>query len=314
MRGARGARRVGKGQKHAEKKSKKKQIGLFNQVVDPNEGLTLQAEPLDVWGRGQGLQLTLRRYARTASIVYEQLAAARQALHSGFFFAYLVVFTLGVLNAMEGEALYDHHSSLVEVLTKREWYYDAAHIRKDMYDVFTVPDFFLWMRGPFINELLPTKDSGPWDVWQGYNASRPGNFHTNLWLLAPITLRQIRVHADSCEVSSNAVVADKRTLLDYIVPDTYVALHHLYSNNLALDSYVSNCRVTNFKAPPAACGRTQSRPGEWAEASRTCVPTCVLKLLCLGLPRVLTHMAGESSERCWRRVLRHGRASTGMLR
>ena len=213
MRGARGAaaRRAGKSQKHAEQKTKKKQIGLFNQVVDQNEGLTLQAEPLDFLGRGNGLHLTLRRYARTASIVYEQLAAARQALHSGFFFAYLVIFTLGVLNAMEGETLYDHHSSLVEALTKREWYYDAAHIRKDMYDVYTVPDFFLWMRGPFISELLPEKDSGLWDAWQGYNASRPGNFHTNLWLLAPITLRQIRVHSDSCKVSSNAVTADERT-------------------------------------------------------------------------------------------------------
>jgi hypothetical protein len=114
-------------------------------------------------------------------------------MHSAFFFVYLSVFTLAVLLVMEGETLYEHHRSLVGALTEREWSYQDTHIAKVstseqsvraqgsarsalrtpeharrldshsvcalhpppqfMADVYTVPDFWLWFRGPFINEV-----------------------------------------------------------------------------------------------------------------------------------------------------------------
>lgn len=270
MRGARGAaaRRAGKNVKTDAKGKKKKLLSNFSAVEDKNEGLTLRAEPLDCLGRGETLRNRSRRFWRNVVVMYEQVRSAREAMHSSFFFVYLVIFTLAVLKAMEGESLFDHHNSLAEVLTRREWYYDATHIKKDMYNVYTVPDLYLWLGGPFVNEVLPTKDSAPWDAWQGYNASRPGNFHTNLWLLSPITLRQLRVRSDSCLVSSKPVISTKRTKFDYVLPEAYVNLHNLYSPMLALDAYVSQCREVNFKPPPPGCGHNQSKPGDWGQVSR----------------------------------------------
>ena len=285
MRGARGAaaRRAGKGNKDKDAKGRKKLLARFATVEDKNEGLSLYAEPLDCYGHGETLRNRLRRFQRNMATTMEQLRSARHVMRSAFFFAYVVMFTLAVLRAMEGESLYEHHRSLAEVLTRREWYFDATHIKKDMYDVYTLPDLYLWMGGPFINEILPTEDSAPWDAWQGYNASKPGNFHTNLWLLAPITLRQLRVRSDSCPVSSTPVIAEKRTKLDYQLNDLYVNLNHLYSPTLALDAYVSQCKEVNFRKPPAGCGHNQSKPGDWGTVSRS----VLLLALCVPAPGAL---------------------------
>ena len=47
--------------------------------------------------------------------------------------------------------------------------------------------------------------------------------------------------ADSCAVSSKAVIASSRTELDLRFTKGFEAKYHLYSQKLALDAYVSQC-------------------------------------------------------------------------
>ena len=279
-RGAAARRAAGKGGGASDKK-KKKTAGLFTHVNDPNEGLTLPAERFDLHGHGPTFRSRKRELWRFALFVYEQTVAARKFIESAFFFVYLGLFTAAALMVMHGEVLHDHNTALVNVLTDREWYNDTAFIRKTMYDVDSVNDLWDWLRGPLINEVLPTSTGAPWDAWQGYNTSRPGNFHANLWLLTPIALRQLRVRSDSCEVTPAKQIAKDRTELNYRLSDLYVEQNHLFSPKLGLDAYVSPCKEIDFEPPPSGCGTIQTEAvlDSKCETTQTCgqvglVPGC----------------------------------------
>ncbi len=229
---------------------KKAKIGAFIAKVDDNVGLELRAEPFDFKGRGETLERRRKRFMLDVMVVYEQIRSLRSVLHAAVFFVYLSLFTMTLLMVMSGEVLYDHHQALHGALTR------------DMFGVNTVSDFWSWMEGTFVDTVLPTEEGGA--AWfQEYNSSRPGNFQTNLWLLTPITLRQLRVRSDSCEVSSKPVIASTLTEFDYRLGAKYVEDHNLYSNMLALDAYVSQCKEINYQPPPAGCGHIQKKPGDW---------------------------------------------------
>ncbi len=81
---------------------------------------------------------------------------------------------------------------------------------------------------------------------------------TFILILAPLPT------ADSCEVSSKNVIASERTELDYMLAPAYQEKFALFSSELALDAYVSQCKTINYKPPPAGCGHNQTKAGDWS--------------------------------------------------
>lgn len=60
------------------------------------------------------------------------------------------------------------------------------------------------------------------------------------------------------------MIAHGRTKLDYTLSPAYQKKFDLFSPELALDAYVSQCKSIDYKPPPTGCGHSQTKAGDWS--------------------------------------------------
>ena len=76
-------------------------------------------------------------------------------------------------------------------VAEQEFWKNASHVRKDLYDVDAVADFWNWLT-PFANVVLGSNTAG------GMFPDQPGFFYRYFRILGLMRLRQVRVGKVSC--------------------------------------------------------------------------------------------------------------------
>ena len=99
------------------------------------------------------------------------------------FFGYLVfvlLYSLAVNENAAGEDFQRHNIAVKSVIAQQEWAYDLSPVmRKDLYDVDSIPDIWTWTMGPFLSAVLAGSQ-------QSYPDMNPGDFYRTFRLLGQV--------------------------------------------------------------------------------------------------------------------------------
>jgi hypothetical protein len=107
---------------------------------------------------------------------------------------FVLLFSVVVNDNVQDEEFQRHNIAVKTALVQQEWAFDLApNMKKDLYDVDSIPDIWTWTMGPFLGSVL----SGSQKIWPDVEA---GHFYRSFRLLGQIQMRQIRVQRESCTV------------------------------------------------------------------------------------------------------------------
>jgi hypothetical protein len=214
------------------------------------DSLRLRDYPFDIFGKSIGWGSTSKNLDMSLRIFLEQLRGARMAMAMALFYIYLGIFTTVALSSNKGEVLFEHNEALRRMVTERELPFKDAHIEKNLPDMYTLSDFWLYMQGPFVDNFLPRYEDTV--SWPGDADRLPSpRFSRNMHFVGPLRLRQLRVRSDACVVPRAAWLKRGEERSSRVVTDEDKERYDLHFSEVAALPWPG----TPASLPPRFCRR-----------------------------------------------------------
>ena len=221
-------------------------------------------QDLDLYGRGTS---KWKYYLRVILTVKEEVTiATRKVIPFLSFSVYLILYTIVATNAFPGQSAYEQQNAIRSALSKKSVLNSASSTLVTFESIGDFDDFWTWLSEVAIDCAYSEQGTDPnIDI-----CSR--SFH----LLGALRLRQARVGADSCAVSSAHLGPPGTAASGAALSPDAIAAYGLFATSLSLQAYVLECEPDRALAPSPAealfgaagdprCGFTPPQQLPWSD-------------------------------------------------
>ena len=221
---------------------------------------------LDLYGHGTS---RFKPIVRRLLITKEEVTAATRNIAPYLSFAiYLILYTVVAVNSFPGKYVFEQQNAIRSAISDKLVMDKTSNALVSFKNISSLDGFWAWVNDALLDCAYPEQGTLP-SVDACSRSFR---------VLGAIRLRQARVRADSCPVSSSLVPRTGDFLGAYTLSPRDVAAHGLFSTQLSLQAYVLDCDPARAPSPAPnvsrfgaagdpRCGRAAAPPGQVGRVS-----------------------------------------------
>jgi hypothetical protein len=191
---------------------------------------------LDIGYGTSSTQALVRRILITKD---EVKVAARNIMPYILFSVYLILYTVVAVNAIPDKNVFEQHNAIRSSISDKVVMNRISSTLITLHNISSLDDFWIWLSDALIDCAYPVQNA----------SSSVNTCSKSFRVLGAIRLRQSRVRADSCPVSSLIVPRPNADAGPYPLDARDIAAQGLYATQLSLQAYVLQCDPAAAAAP-----------------------------------------------------------------